>query len=83
MKIIRDGIEYVLTENELYQAHEEYSENCLIEDVIAKAEDMEISLTEEDVKKIIKTAEKVLSHNDSYYESYWFSIEYAINEHIQ
>ena len=80
MKIIRNGVEYELTGTEVYDAHEEYEHNCLIEDIKAKAKEMEIDLTDKDIGDIAYLAERNLGKNDGYYEYYWMSIEYALEQ---
>ena len=48
MKIIRNGVEYELTWSEIFDAHREYERECFIEDIKAKAEEMEVDLFDED-----------------------------------
>lgn len=80
MKIIRNGIEIELTGMELFDAHQEYERSCLIEDIRGKAEEMEVDLKEKDLNQLADIVDKTLSNNDSYWDSYWMSIEYVINE---
>ena len=83
MKIIRDGKEIKLTDSEIYDAYKEYHDDCLKEDIIGQAEEMEVEIPDELMDKIMYRAEKTLSNNDSYYESYWMSIEYAIEDILE
>lgn len=83
MKIIRDGKEYELTDTEMYDAYREEKRAYLIEDILGKAEDMEIEINNSYIDKIADLAERTLEHNDGWYESYWISIEYAIENTIQ
>lgn len=83
MKIIRDGKEYELTNEEMYEAYQEEKRAYLIEDILGKAEDMEIKIDNDIIGIIADRAERTLDHNDSWYESYWMSIEYAIENTIQ
>ena len=54
-----------------------------LNDVKSKLEDMELTgLSDEDIKSIAYKAEKGLDWNDSYWESYWMSIEYAIEDYM-
>lgn len=80
MKIVRNGIEYELTETELEAAYRECKHNYLIEDVESKAEEMDIDLTGKDIDAIADCAEDDLDNNESYWENYWMSIEYALED---
>ena len=51
-----------------------------VEDVKAKAEEMEIELTNEEADEIADWAEDGLNNNDSYWEDYWMAIEYALEQ---
>lgn len=81
MKIVRNGIEYELTETELEAAYRERKHDYFVEDVKSKAEDMGIDLTGKDIDDIADCADDVLEDNDSFWESYWMSIEYAIEQY--
>ena len=78
MKIIRNGVEFELTVTEMRQAFLEKEKEYLIEDIQSRAEDMEIDLDEHDIKTVVNMAQSGLERNDSYWESYWATIEYAI-----
>ena len=78
MKIIRNGAEYELTARELYDAHEEYEYNCLIEDIKSKAEEMEINLTDENLDDIAYFAQRAIDRDDYLWESRERDIEYAL-----
>lgn len=80
MKIIRNGIEYKLTAAEMREVYNKMKTEYLIEDIQAKADEMEIELSDENIKKIANSVDKSLSNNDSYWESYWMTIEYVIRE---
>ena len=81
MKIIRNGIEYELTGMELDAAYRECKHDYFVEDVKSKAEDMGIDLTGKDIDVIADIAEDGLNNNNSFCESYWMSIEYALEEY--
>lgn len=78
MKIIRSGVEYELTRSEVYDAHREYERDCWVEDIKAKAEDMEIDLTGADIDGIVDHFEHAYNNDDSLWDSYWRDIEYAL-----
>lgn len=83
MKIIRDGIEYELTPAEMRVVYLQMKAEYLREDIEAKAEEMEIKLSENTIANVVERAGKCLSNNDSYWESYWMTIEYVINEQVE
>lgn len=66
------------------QAHQEHEFDCAVEDVISKCEENEydISLSDSQLKEVTKLALRNLSKNDGYYESYWLTIEYTLDEYI-
>ena len=78
MKINRNGIEIELTWQEIREAYEIMNLEYFKEDVVSHAEEMNVKLTEEDVERIALAAKRGVDHNDSFWESYWMTIEYAI-----
>jgi hypothetical protein len=84
MKIFRDGKELELTFSELISAHEEYKLDCMIADVKSKYEDEghDVELSDDQIREIAIDALHNLSKNDSYFESYWMSVEYTLNDYI-
>ena len=80
MKIIRNGIEYELTHEEMREAYLETKFEYLKDDIKCKAEEMDIKLSDELVEDIADRAEKWLGNNESLWESYWMTIEYALEE---
>ena len=84
MKIYRDGKEFELTFSEMIQANEEYKFDCMIEDVKEQYENGEydVELTEKQFEEIASLALRAVSKNDSYYESYWMSVEYTLDDYI-
>ena len=84
MKIFRDGKEFELTFSELMSAHEEYELDCMIEDVKSKYADEEhdVELSEDQIREVAIDALHNLGKNDSYFESYWMSVEYTLNDYI-
>ena len=80
MKIIRNGIEYELTSAEMREVYSKMKTEYLIEDIQSKADEMDVELSDENIKKIANSVDKALSNNDSYWESYWLTIEYVIRE---
>ena len=84
MKIYRDGKEYELTFSEMIQANEEYKLNCMIEDVKSKYDKDEygVELTDEQIKEVAMFALNSVSKNDSYFEAYWMSVQYTLDDYI-
>lgn len=84
MKIYRDGKEYELTFSEMIQANEEYKIDCMIEDVKSKYEegDYDVELSEEQIEEVAMFAVNNLSKNDSYFDAYWMSVEYTLDDYI-
>lgn len=84
MKIYRDGKEFELTFSELMSAHEEYELDCMIEDVKSQYErdGYDVELTEKQIEKVASLALHNLGKNDSYFESYWMSVEYTLGDYI-
>ena len=84
MKIYRDGKEFELTFSELMQAHEEYKLDCMIEDVKNAYEqsEHEVDLSEEQIREVASQALHNLGKNDSYFEAYWMSVQYTLDDYI-
>ena len=83
MNIIRNGIEYELTYAEMREIYEEMKLEYLKEDVESKAGEMEIELSDATIGRVVDRVDNGLSNNDSYMESYWMTIEYAIKEQME
>lgn len=84
MKIYRDGKEFELTFSEMISAHEEYKLDCMIEDVKSQYAqgEYDVELTEEQIEEVAMFAVNNLSKNDSYFEAYWMSVEYTLDDYI-
>lgn len=78
MKIIRNGNEIELTWAEMREVYEFMKRDFIKEDITSKADEMEIELTDKEIDDIADIAQSGLEHNDSYWESYWMTIEYAV-----
>lgn len=84
MKIFRNGEAFELTFSEIIQAHEEYEHHCAIEDVesILESGSREVELSDEQISEIASFALRRLNKNDNYFESYWMTVEDAIDDYI-
>ena len=78
VKIIRNGIEIELTWGEMREVYEFIKRDFVKEDIVCKAEEVGIELTDEEIETVADIVDSGLGHNDSYWESYWLTIEYAI-----
>lgn len=83
MKIIRDGKEFELTHQEVWDAYLEKHMECLKEDVMSQAESNEVELDESDITIIAQRFENALGKCSSYWDDYWGIMEYVINEYIK
>lgn len=55
-----------------------------IEDIKCKLEEMEdYTATNEDLKSIAYKAQKTLDNNDSYWDSYWCTLENVIEDYFR
>ena len=84
MKIIRGGKEFELTFSEMIQANEEYKLDCMIADVkdVLENRPRGVELSEEQIKEIAMFAVNNLSKNESYFEAYWMSVGYTLDDYI-
>ena len=85
MKIIRDGKEFELTADELRAAYDEKRFEYFTEDVKSSADGMDIDeeFDEGDCKELAWRFDKALGRNDSYWDSYWCTLENVIEEYIE
>jgi hypothetical protein len=84
MKIIRDGKEFELTFSEMMRAYEEYRLDCTITDVKHMYErgKYDVKLSKDQIEEAARCALHNLGKNDSYYEAYWMSVEYSLDDYI-
>lgn len=80
MKIIRNGIEIELTYSEMYEAYRQCKRELLIEDLRNKAIEDDVDLDNVDIEKLADRADRAIDNNESMWESYWMSIEYALED---
>lgn len=83
MKIVRDGKEIELTNEELYAAHRIVERENLLDDITSKSEGMGKPITREMAETIVDRVDKAISNNDGYYECYWLSIQYVLEEQFK
>lgn len=81
MIIYRDGQAIELTREECRKAYDELDREYKIEDIRGKLEEMEIELEVTD--KLIADVEHALGNNDGYWDYYWCTIEYVIEEYMR
>ena len=83
MKIIRNGITYQLTHEEMREAYKEMKLEYLKEDIECTADEMGIELSSTTMDYVVDRVDKCLGNNDSYMESYWMTIEQVLEEQLE
>ena len=85
MKIYRDSKEIELTPEELRMAYEEKHLEYLAEDVKNQVEIMELKeeFDKTDCDELAWRFDNALGRNDSYWDSYWCTLENVIEEYIK
>ena len=78
MKIVRCGITYELTYQEMQEVYRIVHKEYLKEDIESYADANDIRLSIEDINEIAERADNSLNKNDSYWEDYWIEIENSI-----
>lgn len=63
-----------------YDAYKRYKRYLLIEDIKAKAIEMGIDLEGKDIDRIADRVQRGLDNNDGFWECYWLSIGYELEE---
>ena len=81
MIIYRNGQAIELTREEMRRAYDELDREYKAEDIRGKLEEMEVELDVTD--ELIFNVEHALGNNDGYWDSYWCTIEYAIEEYMK
>ena len=79
MTINRNGIEYELTFDEMLDIYHEMDKSYLKEDITSRMEG--IACSKDDLEYIAQRVKKALDNNESYWESYWMTIEYVIESY--
>ena len=74
------GLTFDLTWQQMRHIYNSMALEYLTEDIESKAEDMEIDLSGHNLNSIAKRVRKTLENNDSFWESYWMSIEDVLEE---
>ena len=82
MKIYRDSKEYELTFSEMIQAHEEYEIDCAMDDVRSLLGPESPCLSDRQVRDIAGQAIHNLGKNDSYFDAYWMTVQYTLDDYI-
>lgn len=81
MIIYRDGQAIELTAEECRKAYDELDREYHREDVCSQLELLEIEL--DDVDEIVDRVDHALGNNDGYWDSYWCTVEYVIEEYMK
>lgn len=72
MKIIRNGQEFELTQEEMKQAYYEMKDEYSIEDIRSRYD-----LPDDKITEALMLFERAIDCNDSFWDSYWSMIEYV------
>lgn len=72
--------EFELNFADAFQIYDDLRRESLIEDIKARAQEMEIDLNTINLDQVAHRAEKSIDNNEGLWESYWMSIEYALEE---
>lgn len=82
MKIIRNGIEYELTECELHEAYREREKLYRIEDIKIRMDKMKIDQVSIDMDAVLIRLQSAIDDDNYLWYSYWSDVEYAIKQEI-
>ena len=84
MKIKRGGVEYELTYEEMRKAYDELDEFYIMEDIKSRYDEDDMQgITYQDLKEMVRRINRTLESNDCYWESYWMSVEYAVEDYLR
>ena len=78
MKIVRDGVEIELTQEEIRKAYEYEKYRLDREDVESVIEHKNIEVTDEEFERILEFYKRLRRHD----ETWWEDAEYAVNEEM-
>lgn len=81
MIIYRDGKAIELTREECRKVYDELDREYKIEDIRGQLEAIEVELEVTD--ELINKVEHALGNNDGYWDSYWCTIEYVVEDYIK
>ena len=72
MKIIRDGQEFELTPEEMWQAYYEMKDEYTIEDIRSLYD-----MPDDKIDEALWLFESTIGHNDNFWDSYWSMINFV------
>lgn len=81
MTIYRDGKAIELTREECRMVYDELDREYKAEDIKSRLEMLEVEL--DNVDELVDRFEHAIGHNDSFWDSYWCSMDYIIEEYIK
>ncbi len=81
MIIYRDGKAIELTSEECRKAYDELDREYKAEDIKSRLEMLEIEL--DNVEELVDRFEHAIGNNDSFWDSYWYSMDYVIEEYLK
>lgn len=81
MTIYRDGKAIELTSEECRKAYDELDREYKAEDIKSRLEMLEVEL--DNVDELVDRFEHAIGNNDSFWDSYWYSMDYVIEEYLK
>lgn len=83
MTIYRDGQAIELTNAECREIYDKLNSEYRKEDFRSRLEDMEIEFDDSDLDTLVERFDYALGKDDSYWDSYWHTIEYIIKNYTK
>ena len=81
MTIYRDGKAIELTSEECRKVYDELDREYKVEDIKSRLEMLEVEL--DNVDELVDRFEHAIGNNDSFWDSYWYSMDYVIEEYLK
>lgn len=75
MKIIRNGQEFELTAEEMWQAYYEKKDEYTIEDIRSL-----YNMPDDKIDEALMTFERTIDSNDNFWDSYWSMINFVAED---
>ena len=81
MTIYRDRKEIELTNEECRKVYDKLDREYKVEDIKSRLEILEVEL--DNVDELVDRFEHAIGNNDSFWDSYWYSMDYVIEEYLK
>lgn len=83
MQRVEIGGKLELSPSEKVEFNEEYELECTEEDIRSLLDERKVTLSDEEVSDIARQAKCRLTKNDLYFEAYWDTLGYTLDDHIK